>query len=115
MKDNYHKYLKYKNKYLHKINQIGGGIFKYPIIYPPIPMARIQMIPNYIVNIEINNILDDFNNKINNLNLKKCNKQDECIVCYNTDNMYFTRCNNHSICMNCSLKLYEQPCPMCRQ
>jgi hypothetical protein len=55
MKDNYHKYLKYKNKYLHKINQIGSGIFKYPIIYPPIPMARVQMIPNYIVNIEINN------------------------------------------------------------
>lgn len=50
----YYKYLKYKNKYLRKINQNGGGIFKYPIVYPPIPMARIQMIPNYIVNIDIN-------------------------------------------------------------
>jgi TPR repeat protein len=70
---------------------------------------------NNMINIEINNILDDFNNKINNLNLKNCNKEEECIVCYNTDNMYYTRCNNHSICMNCSLKLYEEPCPMCRQ
>ena len=51
----YYKYLKYKKKYLRKINQNGGGIFKYPIVFPPIPMARVQMMPNYIVNIEINN------------------------------------------------------------
>ena len=47
--------------------------------------------------------------------VKKCNIIDECFVCYNTSEMYYTNCNYHYICIDCSLKLFEKVCPMCRQ
>jgi TPR repeat protein len=51
--------------------------------------------------------------------LKKCDEDEdedeECIVCYNMTEMYYTRCQRHSICFDCSIKLYNKPCPMCRQ
>jgi hypothetical protein len=48
--------------------------------------------------------------------LVSCNKTDECIICYSEDTeMYYTSCNNHSICFDCSVKLYGSKCPYCRQ
>jgi tetratricopeptide (TPR) repeat protein len=48
--------------------------------------------------------------------LVSCNKKDECIICYDEDTeMYYTSCKNHSICFDCSVKLYGSKCPYCRQ
>ncbi len=38
----------------------------------------------------------------------------ECIVCYEIKKMYATPCQRHSICIDCSIELINQPCPMCR-
>jgi hypothetical protein len=48
--------------------------------------------------------------------LKSANKEDECMVCYEENKkMYYTSCNRHYICCECSVKLYNKKCPMCRQ
>ncbi len=48
--------------------------------------------------------------------LKSANVKEECCICYNENKyMYYTHCNNHYICGECSLKLMEQNCPICRQ
>lgn len=47
--------------------------------------------------------------------LKSANKEEECIVCYENKKMYYTHCNTHYICNECSLKLFGKKCPMCRQ
>jgi hypothetical protein len=48
--------------------------------------------------------------------LKSANKEDECMVCYEENKkMYYTSCNRHCICCECSIKLFEKKCPMCRQ
>jgi hypothetical protein len=48
--------------------------------------------------------------------LKSANKEDECMVCYEENKkMYYTSCNRHYICFECSVKLFEKKCPMCRQ
>ncbi len=48
--------------------------------------------------------------------LKSANVKEECCICYNENKyMYYTHCNNHYICGDCSLKLMEQNCPICRQ
>jgi TPR repeat protein len=62
--------------------------------------------------IEANKKLDFYENIISKF--KKTYSTEECIVCYNMDDMYYTRCNVHSICVNCMLKLHDKPCPMCR-
>ena len=49
-------------------------------------------------------------------NFKSANKEDECMVCYEENKkMYYTSCNRHYICCECSVKLYNKKCPMCRQ
>ena len=56
----------------------------------------------------------NINNNINNINniIKK-----ECDVCYEEEHkeMYYTKCNIHSICVDCSIKLLDKPCPFCRK
>ncbi len=47
--------------------------------------------------------------------LKIDDKIEECIICYEEKQMYYTRCIKHSICFDCLLILYNKPCPMCRQ
>jgi hypothetical protein len=48
--------------------------------------------------------------------LKSANKEDECMVCYEENKkMYYTSCNRHYICGECSVKLFKKKCPMCRQ
>jgi hypothetical protein len=48
--------------------------------------------------------------------LKSTNKEDECMVCYEENKkMYYTSCNKHYICYECSVKLFDKKCPMCRQ
>jgi TPR repeat protein len=48
--------------------------------------------------------------------LKSANQKDECMVCYEENKkMYYTSCNRHYICFECSVKLFEKKCPMCRQ
>jgi hypothetical protein len=48
--------------------------------------------------------------------LKSANQKDECMVCYEENKkMYYTSCNRHYICCECSIKLFEKKCPMCRQ
>ena len=47
--------------------------------------------------------------------LKSTNIEDECMVCYENKKMYYTSCNRHYICFECSVKLFEKKCPMCRQ
>jgi len=47
--------------------------------------------------------------------LKSTNIEDECKVCYENKKMYYTSCNRHYICNECSVKLFEKKCPMCRQ
>lgn len=42
-------------------------------------------------------------------------KQEECIICYQEKDMYFSNCENHPMCMDCSYKLYLTPCPYCRK
>ncbi len=34
---------------------------------------------------------------------------------YENKQMYYTSCNRHYICSECSVKLFENKCPMCRQ
>jgi hypothetical protein len=49
-------------------------------------------------------------------NFKSANIEDECMVCYEENKkMYYTSCNRHYICNECSVKLFEKKCPMCRQ
>ena len=48
-------------------------------------------------------------------NFKSANIEDECMVCYENKKMYYTSCNRHYICCECSIKLFEKKCPMCRQ
>jgi hypothetical protein len=40
---------------------------------------------------------------------------DECIVCYENSQMYYTSCGRHTICLECSIKVFGQPCPYCRK
>ena len=48
--------------------------------------------------------------------LKSANQKDECMVCYEENKkMYYTSCNRHYVCCECSVKLFEKKCPMCRQ
>ena len=48
--------------------------------------------------------------------LKSAKKKDECMVCYEENkHMYYTHCDRHYICGECSVKLFNQKCPMCRQ
>ena len=49
--------------------------------------------------------------------LKSSNIKKECDVCYEEEHkeMYYTNCNIHSICLDCSIKLLDKPCPFCRQ
>ena len=71
----------------------------------------------------LNNINFLFNYKIGVLNVRRCNMsklksaniEDECMVCYENKKMYYTSCNRHYICIECSVKLFEKKCPMCRQ
>ena len=48
-------------------------------------------------------------------NFKSANIEDECMVCYENKKMYYTSCNRHYICYECSVKLVDKKCPMCRQ
>jgi len=47
--------------------------------------------------------------------LKSANIQEDCIVCYEHKQMYYTRCNRHYICNDCFIILFDKPCPYCRQ
>jgi hypothetical protein len=48
--------------------------------------------------------------------LKSANIKEECCICYGENkNMYYTHCNNHYICVDCSIKLMDKKCPLCRQ
>ncbi len=50
------------------------------------------------------------------INFKSANIKDECMVCYEENKkMYYTSCNRHYICYECSVKLVDKKCPMCRQ
>ena len=47
--------------------------------------------------------------------LQSANKEDECIICFDYRKMFYTNCNKHYICADCSIKLVNKVCPMCRQ
>ena len=48
--------------------------------------------------------------------LKNANIKEECCICYEENKlMYYTHCNNHYICGDCSIKLVDKKCPLCRQ
>jgi TPR repeat protein len=67
----------------------------------------------YYMNIENNH---DMSKKYLSMLLKSANIKKECDVCYEDEKeMYYTQCNIHSICVDCSIKLLDKPCPFCRQ
>ncbi len=47
--------------------------------------------------------------------LVSAEKKDDCMICYEEKDMYFSNCENHSMCKDCSIKLYLSPCPYCRK
>jgi TPR repeat protein len=67
----------------------------------------------YYMNIENN---PDMSKKYLSMLLKSANIKKECDVCYEDEKeMYYTQCNIHSICVDCSIKLLDKPSPFCRQ
>ena len=40
---------------------------------------------------------------------------DECIICYENREMYYTSCGRHKLCVDCSIKVFGQACPYCRK
>jgi TPR repeat protein len=77
-------------------------------------MGAIKNLANYYMNIENN---PDMSKKYLSMLLKSANIKKECDVCYEDEHkeMYYTQCNIHSICVDCSIKLLDKPCPFCRQ
>jgi len=59
----------------------------------------------------------DMSKKYLSMLLKSTNIKKECDVCYEDEHkqMYYTNCTKHSICVDCSIKLLDKPCPFCRQ
>jgi TPR repeat protein len=59
----------------------------------------------------------DMSKKYLSMLLKSANIKKECDVCYEDEHkdMYYTHCNTHSICLDCSIKLLDKLCPFCRQ
>jgi hypothetical protein len=45
--------------------------------------------------------------------LIKANIKTECFICYENKQMYYTKCNKHYICINCSIKINNNSCPIC--
>ncbi len=68
----------------------------------------------YYMNIENN---PDMSKKYLSMLLKSANIKKECDVCYEQEHkeMYYTKCNIHFICVDCSIKLIDKPCPFCRK
>ena len=50
-----------------------------------------------------------------NSKLVSAEKKDDCMICYEEKDMYFSNCENHAMCKDCSIKLYLKPCPYCRK
>ncbi len=42
-------------------------------------------------------------------------RKEDCMICYEEHEMFFSNCENHPMCMKCSMKLYLSPCPYCRK
>jgi tetratricopeptide (TPR) repeat protein len=53
--------------------------------------------------------------KMSDLHSRPVNKEEECFICYENKQMYYTHCKIHYICSDCSIKLVSELCPMCRQ
>ena len=68
----------------------------------------------YYMNIENN---PDMSKKYLSMLLKSANIKKECDVCYEDEHkdMYYTQCTKHYICVDCSIKLLDKPCPFCRK
>jgi TPR repeat protein len=77
-------------------------------------MGAIKNLANYYKNIEKDY---DMSKKYLSMLLKSANIKKECDVCYEDEHkeMYYTQCNIHSICVDCSIKLLDKHCPFCRQ
>ena len=74
---------------------------------------KILMKKYYLIAIE--NISLYYKGTYNSINyIKSTNTEDDCCVCYETKQMYATPCQRHSICIDCSIMLIGEPCPMCR-
>ena len=61
-----------------------------------------------------NNVLNIEFKKCFNINIKECNKKDNCPVCFNECNTQLL-CNHH-ICSGCAIKWIKgnKTCPICR-
>ena len=47
--------------------------------------------------------------------LKSANIERECIICNDHKQMYYTSCNKHYMCNDCSILLFDKPCSYCYQ
>ena len=65
--------------------------------------------------IAIENMSHFYQEQYHSINyIKSTNTENECSVCYETKKMYLTHCKRHSICLDCSIELIGQQCPICR-
>ncbi len=48
-------------------------------------------------------------------NLVSSGKTEECMICYQEKEIHYSDCEQHGMCVDCSVRLYLQPCPYCRK
>ena len=99
----------YKMAFSHGDIKSAFHLGRYYQYYEP---NKILMKKYYLIAIE--NISHFYKGTYSIHYIQKTGADEECIVCYETKQMYATPCQKHSICIDCSIMLIGEPCPMCR-
>ena len=116
-------YQQMKKYYLMAIEEgDSDAMYNLGLYYEEVEKNYVQMVKYYQIAIENGNDeaqekLDNYNSNMvinDSIKKKKTDKISECIVCYETRIMYATSCNNHFICGDCIIELFNKPCPICR-
>ena len=112
-KDNVNAMINYGNYFLQK-NDLNS-MKKY---YLMALKHGSNYIYNEIINFNIKNPthkfgLTELKEYIIKYKLKSANKKTFCYSCHGCNDMYYTSCGKHYICVDCAVKLYKKPCVIC--
>jgi len=91
-----------------------NAIIKYYVEVEPIPQA---MWSYYDIGskLKINNINGDIIKSYIQSKLVSAKKTEDCMICYEEKEIYYSNCEQHAMCGDCSVRLYRSPCPYCRK
>jgi hypothetical protein len=91
-----------------------NAILKYYVDVEPIPQA---MWSYYDIGstLKINNINGDIIKSYIQSKLVSAKKTEDCMICYQEKEIYYSNCEKHAMCVDCSVRLFRSPCPYCRK